>query len=77
MNLEQIGRELQKSGKAEKLRALADSEESRRICELVDQAAVERAAASGDEAALRGILRQILSTDEGKKLAQKLSETMK
>ena len=36
-----------------------------------------QAAKSGDQAALRRILSQVLSTDAGRRLAQQLSEAMK
>ena len=36
----------------------------------------ERAAKSGDTAALKNILSQVLSTDEGKRLAEKLKKAM-
>lgn len=77
MDLEKAARELQKSGKADKLKAAAESDDAKRISAMLDPKAVERAARSGDTEALRGILTQILSTDEGKRLAAKLGEAMK
>lgn len=77
MDIEKLGRELEKSGKADKLKAVADSEDGRRLAEMLDAGEVERAAASGDVRALQGILRQVLQTDEGKRLARQLGETMK
>lgn len=75
--MEKIGRELQKSGKADRLKAVAQSEDGRRLAAMLDAAAVERAAMSGDAAALGDILRKVLSTDEGRRLARTLDETMK
>ena len=43
---------------------------------MVDQDKLERAAKSGDTAALKDILSQVLSTDEGKRLAEKLKKAM-
>lgn len=75
-DLERLGEELVKSGKSEKLKSIADSDEGRAIGRMVDAASVEKAAKSGDMEALRGILTQVLNTDEGKKLAEKLKKAM-
>lgn len=77
MDFEKIGKELQKSGKAERLKAVADSEDGRRLSAMLDAQAVERAARSGDAETLKGILKQVLGTDEGKRLAQQISDAMK
>ena len=75
-DLEKLGAERSKSGKGEKLKSIADSAEGRAISRMVDSARVEQAAKSGDTAALRDILSQVLSTDEGKRLAEKLKKAM-
>ena len=75
-DLEKLGAELNKSGKGEKLKSIADSAEGKAISRMVDSARVEQAAKSGDTAALRDILSQVLSTDEGKCLAEKLKKAM-
>ena len=75
-DLEKLGAELNKSGKGEKLKSIADSAEGKAISRMVDSARVEKAAKSGDTAALRDILSQVLSTDEGKRLAEKLKKAM-
>ena len=75
-DLETLGAELNKSGKGEKLKSIADSAEGKAISRMVDSARVEQAAKSGDTAALRDILSQVLSTDEGKRLAEKLKKAM-
>lgn len=75
-DLEKLGEELNRSGKSEKLKVLADSADGRAIGRMVDAAEVERAAKSGDMAALKGILSQVLSTDEGKRLAESLKKVM-
>lgn len=78
MDFEKVGKELQKSGKADKVvKSLANSEEAKRLSSMLDTKAVENAAKSGDAAALKGILKQVLDTDEGKRLAQMLGEAMK
>ena len=75
-DLEKLGAELNKSGKGEKLKSIADSAEGKAISRMVDSARVEQAAKSGDTAALRDILSQVLSTDEGTRLAEKLKKAM-
>ena len=75
-DLEKLGAEFNKSGKGEKLKSIADSAEGKAISRMVDSARVEQAAKSGDTAALRDILSQVLSTDEGKRLAEKLKKAM-
>ena len=75
-DLEKLGAELNKSGKGEKLKSIADSAEGKAISRMVDQEKLERAAKSGDTAALKDILSQVLSTDEGKRLAEKLKKAM-
>ena len=75
-DLEKLGAELNKSGKGEKLKGIGDSAEGKAISRMVDSARVEQAAKSGDTAALRDILSQVLSTDEGKRLAEKLKKAM-
>ena len=65
------------SGKADKLRELADSEDCRALGAMLDAATVAKAIASGDSSAIGGILRQVLSTEEGKRVAQKINEAMK
>ena len=76
-DVQKTARALEQSGKADQLRRLAESDAGREISRMVDAAAVEQAAKSGDPAALRKILTQVLSTDAGRRLAQQLNETMK
>ncbi len=77
MDIEKITGELEKSGKADKLRELADSEDCRALGAMLDAAAVAKAVAKGDGEAINGILRQVLSTEEGRRVAQKINEAMK
>ena len=75
-DLEDIGKMLQKSGKAPELRSIAESPEGKRLSGMLDANAVEKAAKSGDMEALRGILQQVMSTDDGKAIARKLGSMM-
>lgn len=73
---EKIGKELQRQGKTDKLKSLADSEEGKAVSRMVDADAVRNAAKSGDAAALKQILSQVLSTSEGQRLAESLKKAM-
>ena len=75
-DFEKLGRELQRQGKTEKLKSLAESEEGRAIGRMVDAEAVQKAAKSGDAEALKSILSQVLSTSEGRRLAESLKKAM-
>ena len=74
LDLERVNAEIEKSGKKDRLKSLADSAEGRAVSRMLDPAAVEKAAKSGDTAALQSILSDVLSTDEGKRLAERLTK---
>ncbi len=76
-NFEELGRELERRGKTDKLKALADSQDVQKLGQMLDPAAVERAAKSGDSQALRSLLGSLLSTQEGQRLAQSVQQLMK
>lgn len=76
LDLERVNAEIEKSGKKDRLKSLADSAEGRAVSLMLDPAAVEKAAKSGDTAALQSILSDVLSTDEGKRLAERLKKAM-
>lgn len=58
------------------LETAAASREGQRIMRSLDPAAVEKAAREGDAAALKNILSRVLSTPDGKALAEKLRQSM-
>lgn len=76
LDMERISAELQKSGKADKLKTLAESEDGKAIQKMLDPDAVEKAARSGDTKAMQSIISSVLSTDEGKRLAESLKKAM-
>jgi hypothetical protein len=76
MDIEKMSAELERSGKAEELRKLAESADGRALNAMFDAAAVARAVSSGDREAMQGILRQVLNTDEGRRIAKQLSDAM-
>ena len=75
-HLEEISRELEKRGKADAIKRLADSPEGKKLSGMVDAAALERAANSGDSSAMQAIVQRVLSTAEGKKLAADVKRLM-
>ena len=75
-DLESLEREIRSSSAAEKLRQAAASAEGQRVLQSLDAEAVEKAAKSGDMQALKNILSGVLSTAEGRALAQKIKESL-
>ena len=75
-NYEELGKELERRGKTEDIKRLAQSEDGLKISRMLDASEVESAARSGDSEAIRRMLSQVLSTDEGKRLAENLRKMM-
>ena len=75
-DLESVGKELDRLGKTQKLKDIAESADGQKIGRMVDPKALEKAAVSGDAQALRGILSQVVGTDEGRRLAESLKKAM-
>ena len=75
-DLESMARALQREGKTARIRALADSDDGRRLGQMIDAGAVEKAGRGGDSAALQQILRGVLGTAEGQRLAESLRKVM-
>ena len=73
MDLDTLKRELEAK---DAMRAVAQSAEAKKLMEGVDAAAVETAVKSGDTAALKGILANVLSTPEGRALAEKVRKAV-
>ncbi len=75
-NFEQLGRELERRGKKRELEALAASEDSRRLAAMLDTAGIKEAARAGDQDRLRAMLGTVLSTEEGRRLAEGIRSMM-
>lgn len=75
-NFEELGRELQRRGKTESIKALADSPDGEKLAGMLDRSALERAAKAGDAEALRRLLGSVLRTEEGKRLAENIRRVM-
>ena len=63
-NFEQLGKELERRGKAEDIKRLAQSEESRTLAGMIDAGKLQQAAKNGDTDALRDMLSSVLKTQE-------------
>ena len=75
-NFEQLGRELERRGKKRELEALAASEDSRRLAAMLDTAGIKEAAKADDQDRLRAMLGTVLSTEEGRRLAEGIRSMM-
>lgn len=75
-NFENIGKELSRRGKTEDIKRIAESADGQCVSRMVDSRALEQAAKSGDNAALRDILSSVLSTAEGQRLAESVKKLM-
>ena len=73
---EEMEKKLEKTGKMNRLKAIAESNDGKALADALDAKKVEQAARSGVTAALKAILSQVLSTDEGKRLAEKVKDAM-
>ena len=76
MDIEKLAGNLDANTRS-KLDALSQTAEAKALGELFSDAELMRADQSGDEASLRTILKRVLSTGEGKRLAQMLGDAMK
>ena len=75
-DFEKVGRELERRGKADDIKKLAESADGQRLSRMIDPKAVESAARSGDSEALKSILSSVLSTAEGQRLAESVKRMM-
>ncbi|MGI5984369.1 MAG: hypothetical protein GXY01_06730 [Clostridiales bacterium] len=72
---EKISKELLKGGKANDVKNVVNSAEGKKIGKMVDGNALKKAVAEGDNDTVNKIVNQFLSTNEGKALAKKISES--
>ena len=72
-DLEALGSELLRGKNGDAIRSLAASKEAQRLGQTISAQAAEQAVRSGDTAKMAELLRQAVSTPEGKALAEKLS----
>lgn len=75
-NFEQLGKELERRGKAEDIKRLAESEDGIRLAGMINPQQIEQAAKAGDSDALKALLSSVLQTQEGKRLAENVRKMM-
>ena len=75
-NFEQLGKELERRGKAEDIKRLAESEDGVKLAGMINSQQIEQAARSGDTEALKALLSSVLQTQEGKRLAESVRKMM-
>ena len=75
-NFEALSRELERRGKTEEIKKIAQSSDGQRISGMTDPQAVEKAARGGDTESLKNMLGRILETPEGKRLAESVRKMM-
>lgn len=75
-NFEQLGKELERRGKAEDIKRLAESEDGVKLAGMINSQQIEQAARSGDAEALKALLSSVLQTQEGKRLAESVRKMM-
>lgn len=75
-NFEQLGKELERRGKAEDIKRLAESEDGVKLAGMINTQQLEQAARTGDSEALKALLSSVLQTQEGKRLAENVRKMM-
>ena len=75
-NFEDVGQELMRRGKTGDIKKLAESEDGQKIKGMIDAEKIQQAARSGDSKALQEMLSAVLSTDEGKRLAENVRKML-
>ncbi len=72
--LEKLKNEALGGGRAKEIDRVVNSEQGKRIGEMVDGAALKNAVSAGDSQAVNQIVSQFLSTNEGKALVKQINE---
>ncbi len=75
-NFKTLEEELARSGKAEDIQRLAQSSDGVKLSRMVNMQEVEKAAKGGDTAAMQNIIKGVLQTEEGKRLAESVMKLM-
>ena len=73
---ENVKAQLERRGKTQALEQLAQSADGQALGRLVDAEQLRKAAESGDSAALRGMLGQVLRSREGRRMAEQIRQLM-
>ncbi len=73
---EEAGEELMRRGRADDIKKLAESEDGQKLRDMIDAEKIRQAAGSGDGKALQEMLSAVLSTEEGKRLAENVRKML-
>lgn len=72
--IDKIKKELLNNENTKKVEKLAGTDEAKRISKMINVDDLKKAATNGDKDALQNILGKVLSSEDGKKLVQKIGE---
>ena len=75
-NFEDVGQELMRRGKTDDIKKLAESEDGQKLRGMIDAEKLRQAAGSGDSKALQEMLSAVLSTAEGRRLAENVRKML-
>ena len=75
-DFETLSRELERRGKTEEIKKIAQSPDGQRISSMLDPQDMEKAARGGDAEGLKNMLGKILETPEGRRLAESVRKMM-
>ena len=76
MDLMRMKQEMERSGKLQQVEKLAGSEDVAAAVQALDPETLSQAKNTRDPAVLKAVLEQLLSTDAGKRLAEKVKAAM-
>lgn len=76
MDMERYAQELRQGKSGGALQKLTESEAGAALAAKIDGAAIERAAKTGDSAALSALLKSVLSTPEGARFAEQVKQAV-
>ena len=76
MDSKRLQKELEANGSLARIQKLASAEEIAAAARSVDQEKLKAAAENKDPVVMRAVLEQLLSTDAGKRLAEKVKAAM-
>lgn len=71
-----LAKEMEKKGTMQAVKRLADSEEAAALARTLNQTQLRAAAEKQDPEVMKAVLQQLLATEEGRRLAQKVKAAM-
>ena len=71
-----LAKEMEKKGTMQAVKRLADSEEAAALARTLNQTQLRTAAEKQDPEVMKAVLQQLLATEEGRRLAQKVKAAM-